>query len=44
MVEVVIGEMFGSDCIRPLDYNRALVVDAENKENERNRKRKNSFK
>ncbi len=40
MVEVLIGEMFGSDRSRPLDYERAVVVDAEKKENERERKRK----
>jgi hypothetical protein len=40
MVEVAIGEMFGSDRSRPLDYERAVVVDAEKKEKERKRKRK----
>jgi hypothetical protein len=35
MVEVLIGEMFGSDRIHPLDYERAVVVDEEQKENER---------
>jgi len=29
MVEVLIGEMFGSDRIRPTDYARAVVVDAQ---------------
>ena len=27
MVEVMIAEMFGSDRIRPTDYQRAVVVD-----------------
>jgi hypothetical protein len=47
MVEVLIEEMFGSDGSRPKDYKRAVVVDAEKKENERKRKRtkeKNSFR
>ena len=35
LVEVLIEEMFGSDRIRPLDYERAVVVDAEKKESER---------
>ena len=34
MAEVLIEEMFGSDRIRPKDYERAVVVDAEVKENE----------
>jgi len=34
MVEVRIDEMFGSDWIRPKDYERAVVVDEEIKENE----------
>jgi hypothetical protein len=29
VVEVLIEEMFGSDLNRPLDYERAVVVDAE---------------
>jgi len=29
MVEVLIGGMFGSDRIRPTDYERAVVVNAE---------------
>jgi len=29
MVEVLIGEMFGSDRSRPIDYERAAVVDAQ---------------
>jgi len=28
MVEVLIGEMFGSDWSRPKDYRRAVVIDA----------------
>jgi hypothetical protein len=28
MVEVLIEEMYGSDRIRPLDWERAVVVDA----------------
>jgi len=44
MVEVVIEEMFGSDWSRSLDYKRAVVVDAEKKEKERETKEKNSFK
>jgi len=28
MVEVQIGEMFGSDRNRPKDYRRAVVIDA----------------
>jgi hypothetical protein len=39
-VEVLIEEMYGSDGSRPLDYERALVVDAEKKENGKERKRK----
>jgi hypothetical protein len=35
MVEVRIEEMFRSDGSRPLDYKRAVVVDAEKRENER---------
>jgi len=34
MVEVLIEEMYRSDWSRPLDYERAVVVDAEVKENE----------
>ncbi len=34
MVEVLIGEMFGSDQIRPKDYKRAAVVDDEVRESE----------
>jgi hypothetical protein len=34
MVEVMIGEMYGSDRSRPIDYTRALVVDAEVHESE----------
>jgi hypothetical protein len=34
MVEVWIEEMSGSDWSRPIDYERAVVVDAERKENE----------
>jgi len=33
MVEVQIEEMFRSDWSRPKDYERAVVVDAEVKEN-----------
>jgi hypothetical protein len=40
MVEVLIGEMVGSDWNRPTDYKRAVVVDAEKRENERKQKRK----
>jgi hypothetical protein len=40
MVEVLIGEMFGSDWNRPPDYERTLVVDAGKNEHERKRKRK----
>jgi len=40
MVEVLIGEMFGSDWIRPTDYERAVVVDAEGKENEQDHSQK----
>jgi len=40
MVEVLIEEMFGSGGSRTPDYERAVVVDAENKENERRRKKK----
>jgi hypothetical protein len=35
LVEVLIEEMFGSDRSRPLDYERAVAVDAEKKESER---------
>jgi hypothetical protein len=28
MIEILIGEMFGSDRIRPIDYERAAVVNA----------------
>jgi hypothetical protein len=35
MVEVRIEEMYGSDGSRPKDYERAVVVDAEKKESER---------
>jgi hypothetical protein len=35
MIEVLIAEMFGSDGSRPIDHERAVVVDAEVKENER---------
>ncbi len=34
MVEVLIGEMFGSDRIQPKDYERAGVVDDEVRESE----------
>ena len=40
MVEVLIGEMFGSDLIRSTDYKRAVVVDAEKNEQERNEREK----
>ena len=33
MVEVRTGEMFRSDGSRPIDYERAVVVDAEVKQN-----------
>jgi hypothetical protein len=33
-LEVWIEEMSGSDWSRPIDYERAVVVDAERKENE----------
>ena len=34
MVEIRIEEMFGSDRSRPLDYERAVVVDREVRKNE----------
>ena len=40
VVEVLIEEMFRSDRSRPLDYKRAVVVDAEKEKKERKRKRK----
>jgi hypothetical protein len=33
MVEVLLEEMYGSDGSRPLDYERAVVVKAEKKDN-----------
>jgi hypothetical protein len=44
MVEVWIEEMFGSDGSRPLDYERAVVVDAGKKRKRKRTKEKNSFK
>jgi hypothetical protein len=43
MVEVLIEEMFGSDCNRPLDYERAVVGNAEQQEHKKGSERKNSF-
>jgi hypothetical protein len=34
MVEVLIEEIYGWDCSRPNDYERAAVVKAEKKDNE----------
>jgi hypothetical protein len=42
MVEVLIEEMFGSDCNRPLDYERAVVGNAEQQEHKKG-ERNNSF-
>jgi hypothetical protein len=38
MVEVLIEEMFGLDSNRPSDYKRAVVVNAEQTENNKRRK------
>jgi hypothetical protein len=42
MVEVLIGEMFGPDASLPLDYKRAVLVDAEEK-NTKQYEGENSF-
>jgi hypothetical protein len=33
MVEVLIEEMYGSDGSRPLDYERAVIIKTEKKDN-----------
>jgi hypothetical protein len=43
MVAVLIEEMFGSDCNRPLDYERAVVVNVQQKQKKKD-ERKNSFR
>jgi len=40
LVDVLIEEMFGSDRNRPSDYERAVVVNVEDEENDERRKRK----
>jgi hypothetical protein len=40
LVDVLIEEMFGSDRNRPLDYERAVVVNVEDEENDERRKKK----
>jgi hypothetical protein len=44
MVEVLIGEMVGSERFCPLAHERAVIVDAEKKETEKNTKEKNPFR
>ena len=44
MVEVQIEEMFRSDRNRPLDYKRAVVVDAGKRRKRKKTKEKNSFR